>query len=421
VRRGLCAAALGLLLALGCGGGDGDAPAPDVAPPSAAELRRIAGRVERIRGLRFDRLPEVETVTVETLGRRLEADLERDDPPAERRVDELVLRLTGILRPQDDLEALLDVDALQPLGVYDPRRERLTLIERPANSDPVTREITLAHELLHALEDQRFGLPDETGMPDERDLSLKALAEGTAVVVHERYAAAHIDPGEIVVPPEGVPSRDDVPPLLGASLDLSYVHGPAFVQALLNEAGGGWRLVNRAWRDRPPVSSEQILHPRAYLADDRPEGVALRVGGILRGAGWRRLSTESVGQLDAVLLLRAGEGDGPGGLVDYARGWEGGAAELWSRAPADEACAAPCTAHTALAIGFRWETPADAAQFAADMRTAVARRLRGIAAGAGAWRSRGGAVAVAAGTTTTGVAFAPGVPLARRLAAAAGG
>jgi hypothetical protein len=53
------------------------------------------------------------------------------------------------------------------------------------------------------------------------------------------------------------------------------------------------------------------------------------------------------------------------------------------------------------------------------MRTAITGRLGGIAAGPDLWRSRGGAVAVAAGTTTTGIAFAPGAGLAERLAAGA--
>jgi hypothetical protein len=421
-RRVLAAAALALAIgwSAACGGGGGEPPPPEVALPSAAELRRIASRVERIRGLRFERLPRVEAVPVETIARRVREDLAREYPPAERRADELVLRLTGMLRPQDDFGALLDVGAVQPLGVYDPRRDRLTLVRRPANVDPATREITIAHELLHALEDQRFGLAEDPDSLEERDAALTALAEGSATIVHERYAVAHLDEAEVAAPAEPIPARGDQPPVVTAAIDIAYAHGPAFVQALLAEADGSWRLVDRAWRDRPPLTTEHVLHPQTYLDGDLPQPVSLeRAGAVLRAAGWRRLRGEAMGQADAALLLRAGLGDGPGGLTDYARGWEGGRGELWRDAEGGPECDAPCTAHVALVIGLRWETPGEAAQFAADMRHAALSRLEGVTAGRDAWRSRGGALALSEGARATGIAFAPDPGLARRLAAEA--
>ena len=43
------------------------------------------------------------------------------------------------------------------LGFYDERTKRLVVVRDRRASRPLL-EITLAHELVHALEDQRFGL-----------------------------------------------------------------------------------------------------------------------------------------------------------------------------------------------------------------------------------------------------------------------
>ena len=52
-------------------------------------------------------------------------------------------------------------------GFYDDRSKRLVVIREPGATRPLL-EITLAHELVHALEDQRFGLDSGEGVPRRR-------------------------------------------------------------------------------------------------------------------------------------------------------------------------------------------------------------------------------------------------------------
>ena len=56
------------------------------------------------------------------------------------------------------------------LGFYDDRLKRLVVI-RDAQATVPLLEITLAHELVHALEDQHFGLDQPEGLPDDATLA----------------------------------------------------------------------------------------------------------------------------------------------------------------------------------------------------------------------------------------------------------
>ena len=75
----------------------------------------------------------------------------------EQRIDEESLKLLGLLRRGTDLRAAVEsVEQDQVLGFYDDRSKRLVVIRDAGATRPLL-EITLAHELVHALEDQRFG------------------------------------------------------------------------------------------------------------------------------------------------------------------------------------------------------------------------------------------------------------------------
>lgn len=65
-------------------------------------------------------------------------------------------------------------------GYYDPRTQRLAVVRQRAGAGPLD-DVTLAHELTHALEDQRFGLDEADGEGDDDSATARlALTEGTA-------------------------------------------------------------------------------------------------------------------------------------------------------------------------------------------------------------------------------------------------
>jgi hypothetical protein len=218
---------------------------------------------------------------------------------------------------------------------------------------------------VHALEDQAFGLESEP-MSDDRSLARAALHEGTATSAMYAYVDEHFDVEEALAGLLGSAFEDSgsLPPFLQAQLLFAYLGGERFVSSLLERAGGRWDLVDTAYEVRPPSSTEQILHPQAYIDADEPKPVRIRAGAVL-GDAWRRVHAGTWGELQTRELL--------GGAGEAASGWGGDRYELWRSGDAG-----------ALIMRWRWDTPRDVGQFE--------ERLRGVMEGRGVVARRGGSV-----------------------------
>src|SRR3954468_21199588 len=318
-------------------GGTGSSSSPGGtagARAAAAKVAPIARRVETIRGLRFKHLPKPLIVTAAQTRADSLRELDRHTTPAERRAATEVLELLGLLPPGTDLRAVEgDVAGEQVAGYYDTRRKRLPILARAGAADDVTSEITLAHELDHALDDQRIGVRD-LGSPgaDDYASAYTALVEGTATSVMDQYARRYIDPGRALssafaTAGPALASTKKIPPYLLASILFSYTGGEKFVNQL-RTVGHGWKLVNYALRARPPRSTEQVIHPEKYFIDERP--VAVPVSGVraLLPRGWKRVAGGTVGEFDTDQVLKLGVDSAVAG--DAAAGWGGGSYVLWS-------------------------------------------------------------------------------------------
>ena len=387
------------------------------APPRPASAETIAKRVEALRGLRFTKLPRPEVVDPGQARREGLQDLDRTYPDARRRADEEILKLLRLIEPAADLRDLFGtVFGEGVAGYYDPRTERLRTVSGAATGTRVLAEIVMAHELTHALEDQRFELDiGELESGDDGALAYTALVEGTATVVMYRYARRHFSAEETLGGLLGSAFQDtgDIPIFLQTQLVFPYVNGETFAETLLRRAGGRWTLVDLALRARPPVSSEQILHPSAYLDVDVPQRVRLRVGEVL-GEGWERAAAGTWGELQTREMLASGGG---GGSSDAARGWGGDRYELWRSPDALEGCDAPCVRGDALVMRWRWDSARDEREFATKLRAFSKDALDAEPAGEkDVWSLRGGAVAIARRGGAVTLALAPTRALAARLA-----
>jgi hypothetical protein len=333
------------------------------AAPATAPVDVIAERVEALRRLRFEQLPDPLEVTPEQARREgLEA-LDRDYPAERLRADETVYELLGLIEPGDDLRELSgDLFGEGVAGYYDPRDGRLRVVE--GSGTRVLEEMILAHELTHALEDQRFGL-DVAAATDDRTLARSALHEGSATALMYAYVGEHFTAEETLggLVSSAFDDTGDLPPFIQAQLLFAYLAGEQFVSELLRR--GGWKLVDTAYEVRPPASTEQILHPEAYFDADEPQPV--RIPRVL-GAGWERVLAGTWGELQTRELL--------GGASRAAAGWGGDRYELWRR---DE--------DSALVMRWRWDSARDEAEFAA--------RLRGVLGDRGVIARRGGTVTLA--------------------------
>jgi hypothetical protein len=371
----VAAVALGLLLRGGHGQDDGE---PAARPTPAARVGQVARRVERLRDLRFRRVPRPVTVTPAQVRAEGLRDLERSTTPARTRAEETALRELGLLSASDSLRRVAgEIYAEQVAGYYDPRTGRLALV-RGADAGPLG-EVTLAHELTHALEDQRFGLDDAGDrMLDDRSLARLALVEGSATALMLDYGTKELSPGQLLGGAlaggaGGAGLGTDLPPYMAARLTWPYLGGRTFVGALRERGAGSWRLVDIAEKTRPPLSTEQVLHPDAWLRVKQPLDVRPRLGVVL-GEGWRRTLATQLGEWDTLQLLRLGGDAGRAGRA--AEGWGGGRLELWQRGPEARA----------LVLAWAGDTPRDAAELAAALPDSIAATVRGEPAGTGSWR-----------------------------------
>lgn len=185
----------------------------------------------------------------------------------------------SVERSFDYRDAVISLMTSQLLGFYDPEQKAFFVAGELTGDEA---DITLWHELVHALQDQHYDLAKLTDWePDRGDqqAAVHSLAEGDAT---SAMLDAMLRPRGITAldMPEGLMRAESVlgtaalsaPPVLVRSLLAPYVDGLAFANALRRR--GGFAAVDDAWR-KPPVSSEQLLHVEKYLAHEPPLVVPL--------------------------------------------------------------------------------------------------------------------------------------------------
>ncbi|HYI17892.1 MAG TPA: hypothetical protein VD836_04245 [Solirubrobacteraceae bacterium] len=388
---------------------DGDGRPGTPAPPlRAAPVGEIAARVEAERGLRFARAPAIHPVSPAEARAEAAESLDEDLPPARREAEAQVLAMLGLLPPGFDLgEAALGAFDSAVAGYYDPRSGALRVVEGAQTGNRVLYETTVAHELTHALEDEVFDFDlDTMAAGGDRALAYSALVEGSATAVMTRYMTQRFGAEETLGATLGSAlagtGTEGMPPFLTAQLIFPYTAGQQFVARLLEVGGGGWDVVDSALRFRPPASTEQILHPRKYLAVEQPERVA-----VPRLPGWERRSRSTLGEWStARVLARAGGTTAD----DAAAGWGGDALALYSR-PGGE---------WALGVRWRWDSGREAGEFLDGLRAWADEALpggkRSEVTGGEAWTGRDGIAVVRASGDEVALGIAPDLDTARALA-----
>jgi hypothetical protein len=389
--------------------------APVPARLTAADIARIARRVERLRDLHFERpvkplfVGREDAVRMEAAG--------EDYPARGRHADEEALKLLGLMRPSDSVVgALSAIEREQVLGFYDTRRKRLVVVRERRASRPLL-EITLAHELVHALEDQHFGLHESTDHPnDDAALAESALAEGTATTVMAEYAVRYFGIDDALALFDSAANTETkLPRYIEDALLFPYEQGIDFV-ATFRRGSGSWKALDNVIRFRRPASAEQVIHPAKYAVGDLPVRIAMPDVGVTLGRDWRRLGSSSVGEFDLREIFRI-----LGGSPDNraAAGWGGGRFELWRRGDA-EGCASPCISRDAGLLSLAWDTAGDRrgaerALAAAFKHGLAAHRLG--RAGVRLWSSRGGVIAMHGRRERTAIVLAPDSRTAVRVVA----
>jgi hypothetical protein len=328
MSRAVAAATLAsLLLACACAGEDGAAsslcgatPCPQRCEDLPAQTcdvlqeycrARIYEALTCVRGTPGT-LPEVRALTEDELRAELEAEVDAgvagDDDAGSADAGEAVdhrsrgLQLLGLLAPDADLrEANIDDQVRNVIGFYAPDERRITLIDRGEPLAGARAMRLMAHELVHALQDQTVGLGRSSGRTTDAALGLSCLIEGEADLYEELTWALLQD-----LPLDAAfwDSRLDealkyrrravlqAPSPYSNVRALAYAVGTRYVaDAWL--AGGSWRA--QALFEAPPVSSihwmagfeanearrEPLVKPLACVYAARPSGYEIAFGDTL--------------------------------------------------------------------------------------------------------------------------------------------
>jgi len=343
---------------------------PSVSPMGEDEmltaLAQIETEVEEIRGLPPADIGPPEILTRDEVRVELEAMFAEDYPPEEREQDNLVLRALGLLTPDQDVAELqLQLIGDSVLGFYDDVERRMVVVsDRGLDTEA---KITYAHEYTHALQDAAFGLDSldtEAVGEDDRSLARVTLIEGDATVTMLAWAFANLSPQELQEYALGaeIPDTAGIPQWMVDQLAFPYETGLTWTGALAgNPLAPTFEPIDDAFAE-PPDSTEQVMDETldAWVEREQPIPVEAPEVVAILGDGWREVEATTVGQGTIEIML---EYFGAAGseAATAADGW-GGDRAVVAYGPDD-----------AFAVAWRlaWDTPEDAAQFAAAYEAAA--------------------------------------------------
>src|SRR4051794_9248616 len=388
----------------------------------------IAGRVEKIRGLEFGHRPRVVVMSesrLASVGRRIarrerrRARLHPSRLQSDKRLERASVeldQLAGLLPPEDGLGPDTRTSGLDRIGgAFDFPRNRIIIVPA-AIQTRIQLDYTLAHELTHALEDQHFNLRlGSFARPGEASSVRRAVIEGTATLVQDRYQHLYLGDGlsvgERIDSTRSLVGSNSGAYATNAEAIFDYVDGALFVHTLYRRAGG-WRLVDRALR-KPPTQSLEILHPRHWPQPTRVEPFGLGVARMLR-ARWHRVGGGPAGEEQAMVILLAGALSSEAQLG--ASGWAGGRFAVWAPRSPQPDCAPPCVEDDVGVVAFRWHGRDDVSQFSLAAPAYATLGLLAQPLTHRTWKLSDGYLALGAAARASALAFAPGRRLAASLA-----
>jgi hypothetical protein len=256
------------------------APASKVIDQDAAAEETVAralAYVSSLRGLSALGPVKGRVISRDQMVTRVEHELDTEIPPAVVNASgEILFALGTVPASFDYRHGLLDVMRAELLGFYEPH-EKTMFIGGDLHGQEL--DATLWHELVHALQDQHYGLEKLLDFSEDAgdwQGAVHALAEGdaTSAMLDAMFAPKGMrapDLSDSVMDLQGALSTgvvQQVPAIIKRSVVAPYVDGLAFVNAVRRH--GGWAAVDAVWQ-RLPTSTEQILHLEKYEAHEPPE------------------------------------------------------------------------------------------------------------------------------------------------------
>ena len=350
------------LLVAACGGQDRRVEGP---------YAKVAGdaipRIEDVTGLKFKSDPKIEARSRDDVRAFLEKRFREDLPDEEIAGTRAAYRLLGLIPDTLDLRAfMLDLLTEQVVGYYDPETKVLYVVEE---APPEQASIIIAHELVHALQDQYMSLDSLQLLrgDNDRQIAAHAVIEGQATIVQIQSMLGGADlatalPGGwdrvrdmIRESSSQMPVFATAPRIIQETLIFPYLSGAEFMRTFQQLRPG------EAPYGDLPRSTEQILHARAYFNErDAATRVTLpapRIG--------RDRYQNNLGEFETRIFLYEHARE-QSAAVRGAAGWDG-----------DRYMVVETPRGEALVWVTVWDTPVEAAEFTEVLDRAIGRRFDG--------------------------------------------
>ncbi len=340
--------------------------------------------------------------------------------------DVIELSLLGLLQPGFDLYDLyINLYSEQVAGYYDPKTKEMFVVQ--GDEFGGLQRMNYAHEFTHSLQDQTYDLRNGLKYTDEACAKtseyckgVQALVEGDAAFteqlwfVEDATARDRMDVQDFYAGYKS-PVYDSAPDYLKKDFLFPYKQGMEFVQSLYDL--GGFSAVDAAFK-KPPVDTEQVLHPDKYPSDV-PVNVSLpdflpTLNASRAGAGWREVDRNILGEWSTYLVLSSGV-DKTYRLPDSqarlaSAGWGGDSLVVYRQGSSQTG---------ALVLKSSWDTAKDAGEFWQALQDYAKKRWGSPSqsqAGYQAWGSTPkGAVIIAQKDSATLLLIAPDGDTASKL------
>jgi PGF-CTERM protein len=301
-------------------------------PLTQAELDRLlartAARVEALRCLDFEGLPPTEMRTRDEHRSKLQSEFESALTESGERFDNALLSTTLIAgQSVDAVELQLDAQSSFPAAFYNIEEEFIGFITEDSDSVDIN-ETTLAHELVHALQDQHFELESVFEDPTTDDLaSSLAVVEGDASLVERQYREnCGSRWGQSCIDQSSQPTPEI--PSWPLTLEQLAPYNMPLVADSYEE--GGWEAVNNLLQNRPDSAVEAMYPDRYGEFEPSPPTIEDQSSG-----GWARIELENrssdvFGQhaLTAILMAPYYETNGQTQIIDLSEFLVGGQQEI---------------------------------------------------------------------------------------------
>jgi hypothetical protein len=301
------------LILLGTAPGAVPAPAqPTDSAKLCAQIPPLAEQITKVSGMPLRHPVPCDFITKEKIKAFLNKRVKEVAKPEDLRAEELTLKKFGLVPADYDLaKSTIDLLTEQAAAFYDYDRKKLFITDTTSSE---TQEPVLAHEVAHAIADQNYNLSKfiRAGRKSDDGATARlAVMEGQATWLMSELLARKMgqslkDSPALLAMMSGAtegaagqyPVFDNSPLYLRLTLIFPYTKGMLFQNAVFERDGqNGFGEVFR----KPPISTQQILHPEKFFDDVKPTAPALPQPHLPKG--YKSLVGGSLGELEHAVML----------------------------------------------------------------------------------------------------------------------